>query len=158
MSSLPWGPVPGRIACCWGSRDGRASPLPGNRLPHSHSSPLHITIINGTFQRDRCCWNWCQSIGLVERPDPKSLSTFDQFSREVLSALASGKWVCQAHEIASDVQSCECYAPRQTDMIMWSRRGHHFRKIWPQQSLHFQSVHRVPVALGIQTHVLQIWS
>ncbi len=59
--------------------------------------------------------------------------------------VASGKCVCRASEPASDLPSCECNktlpwrrasesasdvpscersAARQTDMIMWSRRGH----------------------------------
>jgi hypothetical protein len=56
------------------------------------------------------------------------------------SAVASGKWLCQASDSARNMQSCERYAARQTDMIMWSRqphahtsrRGHHCRKTWPQ--------------------------
>ncbi len=45
--------------------------------------------------------------------------------------MVSGKSVCQASESVNDVPSCECYAARQTDMIIWSCRGHHCRKTWP---------------------------
>ncbi len=67
------------------------------------------------------------------------------------------KW-SRASESASDVPSCERYAAKLTDMVMWSRQpraqtsrqGHQCRKIWPQGSFNFKSVHWVLAAQGFE--------
>ncbi len=109
----------------------------------------------------------CQSVGLgtllYRAPSSTAMVLHMGLVQQRLSAMASGKWVCQASESASDVPSCEYYTARQTDMThvikpacdQTSRRGHHCRKTLPQETFHFQSMHRVPTPQGIQTHVLQ---
>ncbi len=62
-------------------------------------------------------------------------------SREVLSAVVPGKWVCKASESAK--MMCQAGSVMQPDrlseidMIIWSCRGHHCRKTWRQGSFHF---------------------
>ncbi len=72
---------------------------------------------------------------LVLPPVPFWFCTWAWFSREVLSAVASGKWVCQWHAKLRAFRS-------QTDWsrhpcAQTSRQGHHCRKTWPQGSSHF---------------------
>jgi hypothetical protein len=105
------------------------SALSSRRIGDSKScSPdLEIGTLNKWLASRMLVW-LSEGFSTVLPPVPLWYCTWAWFNREVSSAVASGQWVCQAYESANDVQGCKRYTARQTDMIMWSCRGHHCRK------------------------------